>query len=336
MKILVYEYLTGGGMEGEPLPPDLAAEGELMARALVADLAELDGVAVLASRDDRLPSLPDPARTVRGLRADAERHWADALAACDAAWIVAPESDGLLETLCRRVEASRTPLVGPPGDVIELCSSKSATLRRLAGAGLPCVPTFADPVLPPLPGAWLVKPNDRCACEGLRRMPDATAARAWLQRHPPHAWIAQPWMSGMAASLSVVVAPDGRVHVLSLNEQHLTISGDGISLAGLTVGLQSPPGGDFLPLARDVVAAIPGLRGYFGVDLILTDDGPMILEINPRLTTAWAGLRRATGVNPAAIVLGLPSPPARRTPAPVHLNLQHAASQPQAESTRGA
>jgi predicted ATP-grasp superfamily ATP-dependent carboligase len=41
------------------------------------------------------------------------------------------------------------------------------------------------------------------------------------------------------------------------------------------------------------------------VDLLDTANGPMVLEINPRLTTSCSGLRAATGVNVAARVLGL-------------------------------
>ncbi|HEU5303158.1 MAG TPA: ATP-grasp domain-containing protein, partial [Gemmatimonadales bacterium] len=49
--------------------------------------------------------------------------------------------------------------------------------------------------------------------------------------------------------------------------------------------------------------------GYVGVDLILTRHGPAVLEINPRLTTSYCGLRQAVGVNTAAVVLSLPPRP---------------------------
>ena len=52
-------------------------------------------------------------------------------------------------------------------------------------------------------------------------------------------------------------------------------------------------------------AAIPSLRGYVGIDFIQTEEGPMVLEINPRLTTSYCGLRSALGVNVADLVLQL-------------------------------
>ena len=53
--------------------------------------------------------------------------------------------------------------------------------------------------------------------------------------------------------------------------------------------------GRFQSLAQGIVAAIPGLGGYFGVDLILTGDGPSVVDVNPRLTTSYAGLRAGLG-----------------------------------------
>jgi len=50
--------------------------------------------------------------------------------------------------------------------------------------------------------------------------------------------------------------------------------------------------------AQHVVQALPGLRGLVGVDYIQTKDGPVVLEINPRATTSYAGLRAAMAQNP--------------------------------------
>ena len=51
--------------------------------------------------------------------------------------------------------------------------------------------------------------------------------------------------------------------------------------------------------------AIPGLWGYIGIDLVETARGPLVVDVNPRLTTSYAGLAAATGCNPARLVLDL-------------------------------
>jgi len=68
-----------------------------------------------------------------------------------------------------------------------------------------------------------------------------------------------------------------------------------------------------------VCEAIPGLRGYIGVDLVLTKSEAVVIEVNPRLTTAYLGVRSALDKNVAAMALAacagtLPEPsPVRRS-----------------------
>ena len=64
-----------------------------------------------------------------------------------------------------------------------------------------------------------------------------------------------------------------------------------------------------------MVTACPGLDGFIGIDVILTEEGPVVVEINPRVTTAYAGLRQALGLNPATL---LPALAAGTGEAPLH------------------
>lgn len=41
-------------------------------------------------------------------------------------------------------------------------------------------------------------------------------------------------------------------------------------------------------LAQKVVSSIPGLMGFAGIDFVMTDKGPVVIEVNPRLTTPLA------------------------------------------------
>ena len=54
-------------------------------------------------------------------------------------------------------------------------------------------------------------------------------------------------------------------------------------------------------LSRAGLDAVPGLRGYVGVDLVLGNaaDGSedRLIEINPRLTTSYLGLRKLARFN---------------------------------------
>jgi hypothetical protein len=51
-------------------------------------------------------------------------------------------------------------------------------------------------------------------------------------------------------------------------------------------------------VARAAIDVVPGLLGYVGVDVLLGDDGQdWVIEINPRLTTSYVGLRALAASN---------------------------------------
>jgi len=158
-------------------------------------------------------------------------------------------------------------------------------------------------------------------------VPDWRAARDRLAADPREL-VAQPWIDGPALSLSLLC--DGRgARLLSCNRQHVRVAGGRVTLEAIGVNAVADRNGQLAQLAGRIAAAVPGLWGYVGVDFVLTSQGPVVLEINPRLTTSYCGLRQALGINAAALVLGLleadsavsSPPPAAGTPAFVSLAL---------------
>src|SRR5262249_43040605 len=73
------------------------------------------------------------------------------------------------------------------------------------------------------------------------------------------------------------------------------------------VPLPSPLADRAVRLSRPAVECVPGLLGYVGVDLVLGDaaDGSQdwLIELNPRLTTSYIGLRALARTNLAEIML---------------------------------
>jgi predicted ATP-grasp superfamily ATP-dependent carboligase len=92
--------------------------------------------------------------------------------------------------------------------------------------------------------------------------------------------------------------------VLACNRQ-IIIEGEGgrLHFGGSEVNGLAHLREDLQDLADGIVQAIPGLGAYVGVDLILTDTGPVVVEVNPRLTTSYVGLAQVLGLNPARLVL---------------------------------
>jgi predicted ATP-grasp superfamily ATP-dependent carboligase len=63
------------------------------------------------------------------------------------------------------------------------------------------------------------------------------------------------------------------------------------------------------PVQRCEFGEQPPIAAYFGVDLVLADDpaSDVVIEINPRLTTSYVGLRQLVDGNLAAAMLDLAS-----------------------------
>jgi predicted ATP-grasp superfamily ATP-dependent carboligase len=125
----------------------------------------------------------------------------------------------------------------------------------------------------------------------------------------------QPYTPGFAASVAFL-AGGGQRFVLPAVEQRL--SGDG-RFRYLGGRLPLPENLDCRArrLAERAVECVEELYGWFGVDLVLGDaengSDDAVIEINPRLTTSYLGLRRLARFNLAemmlAVVTGSPTPP---------------------------
>lgn len=315
MRVLVLEYVTAGGMRRETVPPSLAAEAALIRDAMLADLAALPSPPeILTTCDERLPL---PGAIPVGLHASAWVLWRTLADEADLIWPVAPETGGILADLVRMLAATGKPVLASTPEAILIATSKLETARRLALAGVPHIPTYPLADAPEIPGARITKPDDGAGCDATFLWPAGVPATP----EATEGVVIQPYVAGEAASLTVLVAA-GEARLLCVNRQHIAVRDGRLSLSGLTVGAQADDG-RLAALAREVVAACPGLDGFIGIDIILTETGPVVVEINPRLTTAYAGLRQALGLNPAtllpALVAGADEAPLR--PATVELAL---------------
>ena len=150
----------------------------------------------------------------------------------------------------------------------------------------------------------MVKPDDGAGCTETFCFDDARALRAFAAGASNHGYVVQPYVAGTPASLSVLCR-DGRAVLLSCNEQRIGRQADRLSFEGVVVNALRRERPALEPLARAIAGTIPGLAGYVGVDLILTPSGPIVVEVNPRLTTAYVGLTEALDINVAAAILGV-------------------------------
>lgn len=310
MKILVFEYITGGGLAGQALPASLLAEGRMMLQALLDDLKFLPNLPVLLPLDDRCLnlSLPQNTEVVSVAQTDDINDvLADLIQQAGLIWLIAPESAGVLTGLAQQVAAQHKILLLSQPETLAICANKLATYQTLLANGIPAVQTLSLEGLHEAPfPASVIKPIDGAGCEGSLIMDTPAAYSAALEGLlDQQSMLVQPLLIGQALSLSCLFK-QGRGWLICCNQQQVTARHNRFSLQACLVNAGDSQLALFQALVDRVAAAMPGLWGYIGIDIIDTPDrGPLILEINPRLTTSYVGIRQATGINVAEQVLRL-------------------------------
>jgi len=313
-RVFVYEYLSGGGLipsAGDATVHDEAAAAALlplglsMRDALAQDLLQVDGVSLSVAASGRAPRVPRNAEPVRPRAGESAFDFVARQAALhDVAWVVAPETGGLLAQMQQVVGPARW--LGCSAAAIAVASGKRATLLRLAGQGL-ATPLAFEHV--PEVERWVVKPDDGAggvATRVHRSQEDALAD--WDRRSTAGSPMAiEPWVDGEPLSVSMLCTA-GRTELLSVNRQRITVDGagglsfDGVDVNAIAVGGERGP--VLSRLAKQVAKGIPGLRGFVGIDLVWHPRcGPVVIEVNPRVTCAYVGLSAALGRNLAAELL---------------------------------
>ncbi len=315
MQVFVSEYVCGGAWGDTHLPASLEREGRAMLRAIVSDFARIPGCEVTTTLDDRRPPLGIAHVTeirVNG-KEEEERVFLDLAARSDACLVIAPELGDALTKRCRAVEVmDGVRLLNPAADVTRLCSDKLAFARFLQERNLPtiatsllggrCQPNLCD-------GPVVVKPRFGAGSQGVHALETLEVA---LGLYPVEViddvdgLIVQPLVSGTAISVGVIFSPTGEgCEVMPTASQHLADDGTFAYLGG-TVPAETAGSHAVREIVKQVCKRLPGLRGYVGFDLLVpfdAPDRPLIVEINPRLTTSYLGYRQLTDENLAARML---------------------------------
>ncbi len=302
MKIFVFEFITGGGLAGVSLPPGLAHEGDLMIHALIRDLIQAGYRDLVTLRDKRLPAIKLPVKSFPVSQSMSEDCQA-LMSSADATFLIAPETGGVLLQLTRQAGDSGCLLMGCDAHSVELAAGKRDCCEHLRCHGIAVPDSYSIDDMRIIPDRPLVlKPDDGVGGEACYLFDDRVSLRRWLDRQEDcRTWLIQPYIPGEAASLNLFCQNNG-VLVLAVNRQQFEFrEGKGV-LSGVVVNEFAGRRDEFRGLARKITDAVPGLRGFVGVDLILTDAGPVVIEINPRLTTSYAGLHESLGYNPAELL----------------------------------
>jgi tyramine---L-glutamate ligase len=207
--------------------------------------------------------------------------------------------------LCSIVEAAGKRLLTSPASAVAKTADKLTTFEILSIHAVATVESHRLDLHPIFyPQGTVIKARDGAGCEQCFIYDNPVDFNRLLTRLPnPAHYLIQPFVTGIALSISVLFN-QGTGRLLCVNRQRIRTENQQFKLTACEVNISV----DTLPfqqLINQIAQAIPDLWGYVGIDLIQHGEQLIVVEINPRLTSSYTGIRAALGINVVTAVLQL-------------------------------
>ena len=320
MNLLIVEYISGGGYSNQKLSGNILSEAYGMLRNIISDFKAL-GHQVTTLIDSRLIAFNPPNEADKIITISSVRQFytkiKDISKSANAVYFIGPESNNLLEKLVETTSTSNVKSLNSEVNDIKVCSNKKNIYEKAKKIGL-IVPETAiidihdkfeniKKIIKDFGYPLVIKPLIGVGCSGLiivKEKSDLFDAISKVSKEYNNSqFIAQKFIEGQPASVSVISTGTKAVSV-SLNKQFVNLTGpdNEPKYSGGVVPLDHELKKNSLRDAKHLVEAFNGLKGYIGVDIILTNEEVVIMEVNPRLTTSYIGLRKIVNFNIAEAI----------------------------------
>jgi tyramine---L-glutamate ligase len=321
LKLAILEFVCGGGLSDVPLteiPSSLRREGQAMLVHLLNDCAGVESWTVKTTWDERFGTVPLKDVDIQLIQSGESwfETWLSLAESADLTLVIAPEIDGQLGRIANELRQHGCRVLLSDEAFLNVCSDKWLTAQSFQNNAVPHPPTWrlddwislASPEsLHEENRSWVIKPRDGAGCHEIIRIDEAKEEgwRAIEDWNRPSEFIVQPWLSGQAGSVAVLCGPKQRI-VLPPVTQKLDVHERPFGWSLEYLGGNGP--WDPVPLAiierfaNQVLDAMPGKPlGWIGIDFLCLEKGEardlVAIEVNPRLTTSYLGLRQGLDRN---------------------------------------
>ncbi|MFX1503294.1 MAG: ATP-grasp domain-containing protein [Promethearchaeota archaeon] len=325
--IFIFEFVSGGGFNLEKIPISLFCEGFGMLRSIIADFKELD-FEICTILDYRIFFLSS------FLQADVvkivEKHdeyiklFKEMVNKSNYSFIIAPEFSKILYNLTKIVKDYNRILLSVDLKAIDLCTSKFETYKFFKKNKVNTPLTYQIPFkgksldfnfifqkFEELNCPIIIKPDDGVGAENIFHFEKDSQFFNSLTNINTHldknrSYILQEFIEGKDLSVSLigVLNSEESPILLSINSQDINLK----DLIPEYLGGYTPLSNyeELMEKLSSILRKISNLKigGYFGIDFIEQNNGLLnFIEINPRLTTSYIGLRNTINLNCAELIL---------------------------------
>lgn len=327
-EILLWEYLSGGGLAKGFLSSSLLCEGVAMLRAIARDFAEA-GFKLTIPLDTRLISLKQCLPQSHFVLITSETNIHDILkreaTRTGAFFIIAPEFDSILFSYTSMLEAIAQNW-GCPSSFIKVFGNKWDTWKFWKSRGVSTPLTWELPpstskeqviqILQSCENKFIIKPASGAGADNtfscsLVDMQDARYSLSIMRKISEGGCLAQKFIPGIVCSANFIVVQN-EIKTIGINDQIVELGTSpeqqsrylgGISPAQSLLKFMTPE--TIQRALKPLIDSFPSLeRGLFGVDFICDLDGVLhFIEVNSRLTTSYVAVAQVLGHNPISLML---------------------------------
>jgi len=322
-RIFIFEFISGGGFNHINIPIPLFTEGFGMLKTIIEDFKNLD-FEVKTLLDYRIQHV------IRYLNADfigeinqdmdIFLEVKKAVKDCKYVFIIAPEFSDILNKLTKIMKDQNKIILSMNLEAIRLGSSKFETYNYFKAQGVSTPLTYHLPshllyedhvmkIISKLKLPVIIKPEDGVGAESIFYFENKQQISSFFTSTPNSLesgrnYIVQEYIPGDDMSVSIIGNSQDQ-NILSINAQFVEINklNSKSSYLGGCTPISNYENIDKILIISFQKLNLKGFIGYYGIDFIRkTDNTLSFIEINPRLTTSYVGIRNITKNNPLLLI----------------------------------
>ncbi|MFW9937598.1 MAG: ATP-grasp domain-containing protein [Candidatus Thorarchaeota archaeon] len=326
-KIFIFEYVSGGGFNNIELPSSLFCEGFAMLRSLISDFKRID-YEISTLLDHRITSLTKylNADFIDVVNPDDNfiSKFKENMRQCKYCFIIAPEFSNILYNLTKIAFMMNKVILSVKLEGIQLASSKFLTYNYFKTYSVLTPTTYSIPYkeshldlnfilqkLNEINKPIIIKPNDGVGAELIYYFESRRQIENFFHSYEDkfdlsRKFILQEYISGDDLSISLLIYRDSNPLIISVNSQFINIKEtnfDSQYFGGYT------PVENFYSIKAQIQANLKKLdltkfNSFLGIDFIKNKQNlDYFIEINPRLTTSYIGIRNVIKTNLVELML---------------------------------
>ena len=207
--------------------------------------------------------------------------------------LIAPESNGISSSIFKSIQNKGFSVLSSNYSLIKIFCSKTKTIKFLKNKKIPCVDLIKNLENIDKEKKIIIKPDQGAGSQNTFIFDRFFCTKDFLEKID-FDFVVQYYQKGLLGSLNVIFYKNQNF-LLSCNKHILKSNNIKIKQIGSVIGGLEEYRSDFQNLINLINSKIKGLYGFINLDLVKVDGMWKIIEVNPRISSTYCGLKKAYG-----------------------------------------